>query len=194
MRIIVGITGATGVVMGCRLLAALRQFPQVETHLVVSHGAKVTLSLESDLSLDELYVLADVVHEDDNLGASISSGSFETDGMVIVPCSMKTLSAVAMGFAENLVVRAADVCLKEGRKVVLVPREMPFGKIHCRNMLTAAENGCVIIPPVLTFYNESMTIEGQIDHIIGKILMQFGLKYERFKPWEGVTEDEVVIE
>lgn len=147
MRIIVGITGATGVVMGCRLLAALRQFPQVETHLVVSHGAKVTLSLESDLSLDELYVLADVVHEDDNLGASISSGSFETDGMVIVPCSMKTLSAVAMGFAENLVVRAADVCLKEGRKVVLVPREMPFGKIHCRNMLTAAENGCVIIPP-----------------------------------------------
>lgn len=194
MRIIVGITGATGVVMGCRLLAALRQFPQVETHLVVSHGAKVTLSLESDLSLDELYVLADVVHEDDNLGASISSGSFETDGMVIVPCSMKTLSAVAMGFAENLVVRAADVCLKEGCKVVLVPREMPFGKIHCRNMLTAAENGCVIIPPVLTFYNESMTIEGQIDHIIGKILMQFGLKYERFKPWEGVTEDEVVIE
>ena len=138
--------------------------------------------------------MADVVHEDDNLGASISSGSFETDGMVIVPCSMKTLSAVAMGFAENLVVRAADVCLKEGRKVVLVPREMPFGKIHCRNMLTAAENGCVIIPPVLTFYNESMTIEGQIDHIIGKILMQFGLKYERFKPWEGVTEDEVVIE
>lgn len=194
MRIIVGITGATGVIMGYKLLVALRQFPEVETHLIVSKGAKVTLALESNLLLEELYAAADVVHEDGNLGASISSGSFKTDGMVVIPCSMKTLSAIAMGFAENLIVRAADVCLKEGRKVVLVPREMPLGKIHCRNMLTAAENGCVIVPPVLTFYNESMTIDGQIDHIIGKILMQFGLDHERFKPWEGVSEDEVDVE
>lgn len=188
MRIVVGITGATGVCMGYRLLQALRQFPEVESHLVVSAGAKATLALESDISLEELCGAADVVYDDGNLGARISSGSYRTDGMVVIPCSMKTLSAIACGYAENLIVRSADVCLKENRRVVLVPREMPLGKVHCRNLLAAAELGCTIIPPMLTFYNSYPTAADQVDHVIGKILMQFGLDYARFQPWEGAPK------
>lgn len=188
MRIIVGITGATGAQMGYRFLEALKQFPEVESHLVISKGAEVTFKLETGYELAEVKALADVVHEDDNLGASISSGSFKTDGMVVIPCSMKTLAAISCGYAENLVARAADVCLKENRKVILVPREMPLGKIHCRNLLTAAEAGCTIIPPMLTFYSDYPTVNDQVDHVIGKILMQFGLEYNRFKPWKGAGE------
>ena len=119
------------------------------------------------------------------MAASISSGSFVTDGMIVVPCSMKTLSAIAAGYSANLVVRAADVCLKENRRVVLVPREMPFGKIHLRNMQTASDLGCTIIAPVLTFYNNPQTLEDQMNHIIGKILMQFGLAHKKFSALTG---------
>ncbi|WP_398439387.1 4-hydroxybenzoate decarboxylase subunit B [Sedimentibacter sp.] len=189
MRLVIGISGASGVVLGYHMLKALKVYPECETHLVISEGAKVTFALETDLKIEDVGKLADFVYSNKNLAASISSGSFKTDGMIVIPCSMKTLSGIATGYAENLLIRAVDVCLKENRKVVLVPREMPFGKLHIRNMKEASDLGCVIIPPLLTFYNNPQTIEEQINHIIGKILMQFGLDHEKFKAWEGIKDD-----
>lgn len=188
MRLVVGISGASGVILGYRLLQALTLCPACEVHLVISEGGKKLFEL-SGIQLDEVTKLAAYHYADTALGATIASGSFVTDGMVIVPCSMKTLAAVAAGYAANLLARAADVCLKENRRVVLVPREMPLGKLHLRNLSTAADLGCTIIPPVLTFYNAPQTIDDQIDHIIGKILMQFGLGYQEFKPWQGEKRD-----
>ena len=187
MRLIIGVTGASGVELSFYLLRALKaeKMSPMEIHLIVSDGAKLTWELETKRPLKELYALADVVYEDFDLAAKISSGSFVTDGMIILPCSMKTLAGIVSGYAENLIQRSADVCLKEGRKVVLVPREMPLGRIHLRNLKEAADYGCVIVPPMLTFYSGADTVEAQIDHIIGKILLQFGLKYERFLPWKG---------
>ncbi len=188
MRIIVAVTGATGVEMSYYLLKAIKSMEGFEVELIVSKSAKVTWNLESSVPIEKLYALADHVLDEEDLAAGVSSGSYMTMGMVVLPCSMKTLAGIAAGYAENLVVRAADVCLKEGRKVVLIPREMPFGRIHLRNMLEAADMGCVIVPPVLTFYNGAKTMEDQIDHIIGKILMQFGISYNRFVPWNGVDQ------
>lgn len=188
MRIIVGVTGATGVGMSYRLLQALKMTEECEIHLAVSKGAALTWDLECDRPLEELYDLADYVYEEDDLAARISSGSFVTEGMVIMPCSMKTLAGIVSGYAENLIQRSADVCLKENRRLVLVPREMPLGRIHLRNMESAAELGCVIVPPMLTFYNRPSTIEDQVDHIIGKILLQFGIRYHRFRVWNGREE------
>lgn len=185
MRIIVGVSGASGVVMGYYLVAALKQHPDVEVHLVVTEGVLKTWQLECNIPLQDLYDLADVVHNDKNLAASISSGSYKTDGMIVIPCSMKTLAAISAGYAANLLVRAADVCLKEERRVVLVPREMPFGKIHLRNLKEVADMGCLIVPPLLTFYNGPVTLEDQINHVIGKVLRQFGLEHAQFVSWEG---------
>lgn len=185
MRIIVGITGASGVIMGYYLLKALKNIPDIETHLIITEGAALTFPYETDIPLADVKALADVVHDNRNMAASISSGSFKTDGMVIIPCSMKTVAGIVSGFADNLLLRAADVCLKEGRKVVIVPREMPMSRIHLRNIKEAADYGCVVVPPVLTFYNGADTVEKQIQHIIGKILMQFNLDYEAFVPWTG---------
>lgn len=187
MRIIVGISGATGVVMGYRLLEVLRRIPDCEIHLVISEGAVRNFELETDISLKKVKALAHFCHDNKNLAAAISSGSFATDGMIVLPCSMKSLSGIANGYASNLLVRAVDVCLKENRKVVLVPREMPLGKIHLKNMSIAADLGCCIVPPLLTFYNRPGTLEDQVNHIIGKILMQFGLNIKEFKAWGGVT-------
>ncbi|MCL2028849.1 MAG: UbiX family flavin prenyltransferase [Deltaproteobacteria bacterium] len=183
MRIIVGISGASGVEMGHSLLRALKAHG--ETHLVMTQAAKTTWRQESAMPLEELALAADFQHDDEDLGAVISSGSFETDGMVVLPCSMKTLSAVANGYAAGLLVRAADVCLKEGRKVVLCPRETPLGKVHLKNMLQAADLGCLILPPMLTFYGNAKSVAEQVDHLVGKILMQFGLKHASFRPWQG---------
>lgn len=185
MRIIVGISGATGVQMGARLLAALKEMPDIETHLVLSKGAKLTLEKETSMTVDDLCSLADYSYGDGELAACISSGSFKTDGMIVMPCSMKSLSGIANGYAENLLQRAADVCLKENRKLVLVPREMPLGKIHLKNMLACAELGCTIVPPMLTFYSDYPTAQDQIDHVIGKVLMQFGIEYNKMKVWTG---------
>ncbi|MEQ8201929.1 MAG: UbiX family flavin prenyltransferase, partial [Syntrophomonadaceae bacterium] len=180
----VGISGASGVMLGIELLKALRQHP-VETHLLISDGARVTFQYETGTAVEEVVAMADHYYNMFDLAAPISSGSFPTDGMIIIPCSMKTLAAVAHGYADNLMVRAADVCLKENRRVVLVPRETPLGKVHLKNMLEAADNGCTIIPPMLTFYNSPRTLQDQIDHLLGKILMQFGLEHKAFKPWSG---------
>lgn len=188
MRIIVGISGASGVIMGYALLKALRQVEGCEIHLITTKMAQVTWELETDVPFERLTELAHVRHSDGNLAASVSSGSYETDGMIIIPCSMKTLAGIASGYTDNLLVRAADVCLKENRKVVLVPREMPFGKVHLRNLNSVADYGCTIVPPVLTFYNKLETTTDQVNHVIGKILMQFGIRYKEFTPWTGAYE------
>lgn len=185
MRLIVGVSGASGVVMGYQMLKALRQLSGIEIHLVITEGAVKNFEYETNINISQLVELADFTHSNKNLAASISSGSFVTDGMIIIPASMKTVAGIASGFAENLLLRAADVCLKENRKVVLVPREMPLSRIHLRNIKECADNGCVIVPPMLTFYNGSDSLEQQIDHIIGKILMQFGIEYKKFVAWRG---------
>lgn len=185
MKLIVGISGASGVIVGYRLLQELQHHDDVETHLIVSRSAARTFELETEVTLEQVAAAADVVYDDGDLGALVSSGSFVTAGMVVVPCSMKTLSGIAHAYDENLLVRAADVCLKEGRKVVLVPREMPLNTAHLRNLLDARENGCSIVPAMLTFYNRADTLELQIAHLVGKVLMQFGIATTSFKAWDG---------
>lgn len=182
-RMIVGITGASGVIMGVELLRTLRGMSGVESHLVMTRSAEETLGHETGLSPEDVRALADEAYDIGDMGAAVSSGSFRTDGMIVLPCSMKTVAGIASGFSENLLLRAADVCLKEGRKVVLVPRETPLSRIHLRNLREAAEAGCVILPPVLTFYNGADTVEKQVEHILGKVLMQFGIEYAGLRPW-----------
>ena len=184
MRIIVGISGASGVVMGYCFLKALRNVG-VETHLVVTEAAVRTLACETSLRLEDLVALADASYDVRDMAAHIASGSFVTDGMVVIPCSMKTLAGIVSGYADNLLLRAADVCLKERRKLVLVPRETPLSRVHLRNMAEAAELGCAIVPPMLTFYGGADTVEKQIDHIIGKVFLRFGLTYENGTSWDG---------
>lgn len=184
-RLIVGVSGASGSMLALSLMRELSRHEDVETHLVVSDGTRRMWELETDLPLESLTKLTSVVHDDHDLAATISSGSFVTHGMVICPCSMKTLSAVANGYADNLIARAADVCLKEGRRVVLVPREMPLGRVHLRNMLSASELGCTIVPPMLTFYNGPMTIDDELTHVVGKVMRQLGIEPSEFHGWEG---------
>lgn len=191
MRIIVGVTGATGVEMSYELLLALRR-AGCEVHLIVSRSAQTTWDYESRMPLQRMYDLANFVYQEDELDAVISSGSFVTDGMILMPCSMKTLAGIVAGYAETLILRAADVCLKEGRKVVLVPREMPLGKIHLRNLKEAADCGCAIVPPMLTFYNGAETVREQVRHVVGKVLLQFGIDYDKFVPWKNEKRKETV--
>lgn len=191
MRIIVGVTGTTGVEMSYELLLALRR-AGCEVHLIVSRSAQMTWDYESRMPLQRMYDLANFVYQEDELDAVISSGSFVTDGMILMPCSMKTLAGIVAGYAETLILRAADVCLKEGRKVVLVPREMPLGKIHLRNLKEAADCGCAIVPPMLTFYNGAETVREQVRHVVGKVLLQFGIDYDKFVPWKNEKRRETV--
>lgn len=184
-RIIVGISGASGAILGIKFLEELKNFGDVETHLVITKGAKLTIDEETDLSFEDVTKMADYFYDIDNLSSKIASGSFETSGMIIAPCSMKTLGAVANGYGENLLLRAADVTLKEGRPLALLTREMPLSKIHLKNMLSAADAGAIIIPPMLTFYNKPQTIEDLINHIIGKTLLKFGLKTNSFKEYKS---------
>jgi len=187
-RLIIGLTGADGVCLGVRLLELLREMPDIETHLVMTEAAERNLLLEGKTTPDGVRALADKCYAIDDMTALIASGSFVTAGMLIVPCSMKSLAALTCGYTENLLQRAADVCLKEKRRVVLVPREMPLGRVHLRNLLTADELGCTIVPPVLTFYNKPQNIQDHIDHILGKALLQFDIQLPAFRAWEGVGE------
>jgi 4-hydroxy-3-polyprenylbenzoate decarboxylase len=185
MRLIVGISGASGVIYGIRLLEALRAMPDVETHLIVSKGAKINIALETDWLLKDVEGLADVVHSDRNLAASVSSGSFQTAGMIIAPCSMKTLSGVVNAYADNLLVRAADVILKEHRRLVLVPRESPLHVGHTRLLHEAASMGAIICPPMPAFYTAPRTVADIVDHSVGRILDLFGLESGLVKRWQG---------
>ena len=188
MRIIVAMTGATGAVYGVRLLVALKEL-DVERHLILSRWAETTLAKETGMSAREVGALASVVHHRDNQGASISSGSFRCDGMIVAPCSMKTLAAIRHGYGESLIPRAADVTLKERRRLVLLPRETPLNDIHLENMLALSRMGAIIAPPVPAFYNEPRTIDDLIDHTVGRVLDLFGLDTPRLRRWTGMGAD-----
>jgi flavin prenyltransferase len=184
-RIIVGVSGASGSMYAVAMLRALRSIGGFEVHLVCSPQAKVTVQLETDVKPAELEALADVVHESTNLAASISSGSYQTNGMIVIPCSMRSASAIAYSLNDNLLVRAADVCLKERRPLVLVVRETPLHVNHLRNLARAAEAGAIILPPVPGTYARPKTIEDVVNHTIGKVLDQFHVPHELFKRWSG---------
>ncbi|WP_326690537.1 MULTISPECIES: non-oxidative hydroxyarylic acid decarboxylases subunit B [unclassified Streptomyces] len=186
MRLIVGMTGATGAVFGVRLLELLAELPGVETHLVLSRWARTTVELETGRSAREVAALADVLHGPEDQGATISSGSFRTDGMVIAPCSMKTLAGIRAGYADGLVARAADVVLKEHRRLVLVPRETPLSEIHLENMLALARMGARIVPPMPAFYNHPATVEDIVDHLVARVLDQFELPAPAARRWAGL--------
>jgi polyprenyl P-hydroxybenzoate/phenylacrylic acid decarboxylase-like protein len=182
-RLIVGVSGSSAPQLAHTLLQALHDLGTVETHLVLTRGAEVSIKLEMGLSAGDFETLADVVHEPTNLAAPISSGSFQTLGMVIMPCSMKTLAAVASGFSADLVSRAADVCLKERRRLVLVPRETPLNLVHIRNMETVTLAGATVLPPVPAFYHRPRTIEDLLKQTAGKVLDQFGIEHALFERW-----------
>ena len=184
-RLIVGVSGSSGPHLAWATLQALRGHPEVETHLVLSKGADLTIHLEMNKKRSDFEVLADVCYDPNDLGAAISSGSFQTIGMAVVPCSMKCLASMATGTCEELLTRAADVCLKERRKLVVVPRETPLNLIHIRNMETLTLAGATILPPVPAFYHQPKTIEDLLNQTVGKILDQFGISHELFRRWEG---------
>ncbi|MEU6265425.1 non-oxidative hydroxyarylic acid decarboxylases subunit B [Saccharopolyspora shandongensis] len=186
MRLIVGMTGATGAVFGVRLLEALRELPEVETHLVLSKWARPTLELETGLSVREVTDLADAAHSPGDQGACISSGSFRTDGMIIAPCSMKTLAGIRAGYADGLIGRAADVVLKERRKLVLVPRETPLSETHLENMLALTRLGAQMVPPMPAFYNHPESVDDIVDHITARVLDQFDLPTPNARRWIGI--------
>lgn len=187
-RLIVGLSGASGAIYGLRLLQVLRDVAEVETHLVMSQAARQTLSLETDLSLRDVQALADVVHDARDIAASISSGSFKTAGMVILPCSIKTLSGIVNSYTDTLVTRAADVVLKERRPLVLCVRETPLHLGHLRLMTQAAELGAVIMPPVPAFYHRPVSLDDVINQTVNRVLDQFDidLPEDLFTRWQGV--------
>lgn len=183
MGIIVGITGATGAMYGVRLLDYLKKL-DIETHLIISEWAIETLRLETTYTLKDLEQLASYVYNNNELGAVISSGSFKTAGMVIAPCSMKTLATISCGLSSKLIQRAADVILKEGRKLILVPRETPLSAIHLENMLKLSRLGVVMMPPVPAFYNKPSSIDDIINHHVGRILDQLDIEHNFIKRWQ----------
>lgn len=183
-RLVVGLSGSSAPQIGIALLDALRDIPDVETHLVVSPGAHRTIELESDRTLDEVLALADVVHGTGDLAASISSGSYLTAGMVVAPCSMRTLAAIATGNTTDLLTRAADVTLKERRRLVLVPRETPLNLIHIRNLETVTLAGATVLPPTPAFYHRPRSIDDLLRHIAGKVLDQFDIAHDLFRRWD----------
>jgi len=185
MRLIVGISGASGVIYGIRMLEVLKDQADVETHLVISNGGKLNIRLETDWDIKDVEALADEVHSDQNLAATIASGSFKTGGMVIAPCTMKTLSAIVNSYADTLVARAADVVLKEGRRLVIMPRETPLHAGHCKMMHEATQLGALIAPPMPAFYNNPQSIDDLINHNVGRVLDLFGLDNTVVKRWAG---------
>ncbi len=182
-RLIVGLTGSSGPQLGVRLLEVLRDRQDIETHLILSAGSAESLRLEMDRTPDSVAKLADTCYDVHDLAAAVSSGSFVTTGMVIMPCSMRTLGAIAAGITGDLISRAADVCLKERRPLVLVPRETPLNLIHLRNMETLILAGATILPPVPAFYHRPATITDLVDHIVGKVLDQLGIEHDLFRRW-----------
>jgi len=188
MKLIVGITGATGIIYGIRLLQVLGKIPEVESYLVVSEAAKLTLESESDWTLTQLESLASHVYDNKDIGARISSGSFQTAGMMVIPCSIKTASSIANSFDYNLITRAADVVLKERRKLVLVVRETPLHLGHLKMMASLVERGTVILPPAPAFYHRPKNIDDIVDQTVGKVLDQFQIEHNLFQRWEGLSK------
>jgi len=182
MKLVIGITGSTGVIYGIRMLEVLKEV-YIETHLVMSEWAEKCIPMETDYTVDHVKSLATEISDEKNMAASVSSGTHKTDGMIVIPCSMKTLSSVANGYDETLVARSAGVILKESRKLIIVARETPLSAINLENMLKLARLGVVIMPPVTEFYTKPNTINDMVDHIVGKCLDQFDIEHNLFQRW-----------
>jgi 4-hydroxy-3-polyprenylbenzoate decarboxylase len=186
-KIIIGMSGASGLIYGIRLLEVLKVDPQVETHLVMTASARLNISLETDWQADAVIALADQVHSVKDLAASIASGSFRTDGMIVAPCSMKTLSAIVNSYADNLLTRAADVMLKERRRLVLMPRETPLHAGHCELLLKACQIGAIVAPPMPALYARPKTIDDMINHNVGRVLDLFDIESGLVNRWQGAA-------
>lgn len=186
-RIIVAMTGATGAVYGTRILQELRRVGGIETHVVISRAGILSAAAELDLHRRDIESLGDIAHAEKDVGASIASGSFKTDGMIIAPCSMRTLAAIATGVTDNLVARAAEVVLKERRRLVLIARETPLTLVHLRNMVTVTEMGGVVFPPVPAFYAKLDSLDAMIDQTVGRVLDLFGIDSPLVQRWSGVA-------
>lgn len=184
-RLIIGMSGASGVIYGIRLLEVLQQEADVETHLIMSEAAKMNIAVETDRSANDVKDMADVVYSNKDIAATIASGSFKTDGMIIAPCAIKTLSAVANSYADSLIVRAADVVLKEKRRLVLVPRETPLHTGHCELLYKASQIGAVIAPPMPAHYIKPQSVDDLVDHHVGRLLDLFDLDPGLVKRWAG---------
>lgn len=187
MKLIIAITGATGSIYGIRLLEVLRGAPDVQTHLIISKPAEKTILHETDWKIEDVMALADVVYDVEDIGAALSSGSFKTSGMIIAPCSVKTMAAIANSYNTNLIIRAADVVLKERRRLVLCLRETPLHLGHLRQMLRVTEMGAILLPPLPAFYNKPKTIEQIVDHTVGRMLDLFEVEHKLFKRWHGLS-------
>jgi flavin prenyltransferase len=185
MRIIVGITGASGVIYGIRLLQVLHDL-QIETHLVISSSGAITLAYETGWRIEDVRALATEVHDNADIAAKIGSGSFNREAMVIIPCSMKTLSAIAHSYNENLIAHCGDATLKERKKLILVVRETPLNLGHLRNMVLATENGGIILPPMPAFYTRPTTVEDIVNHTVGKVLDVLNIEHGIYPKWEGL--------
>jgi 4-hydroxy-3-polyprenylbenzoate decarboxylase len=185
-RLVIAITGATGSIYGIRLLEVLRDMPGIETHLMLSEAGVLNLHQELDMNRKDAEAIADVVHNVRDIGASIASGSFQSDGMIVAPCSMKTLAAVAHGLSDNLISRAADVVLKERRRLVLMVRETPFNLAHLRNMTAVTEMGGIIFPPLPGFYQRPQSIIEMVDHTVGRVLDLYGVAHSLTPRWSGI--------
>ncbi len=190
-RIVVGMTGASGAIYGIRFLEVLSTM-DIETHLVISEAAEKTIELETPWTMKQVKDLAHTCHENKNIGASIASGSFLTDGMVVIPCTIKTLSSVANSYNDNLLARAADVTIKEKRNLVLVVRETPLHKGHLRLMMAAADLGATILPPVPAFYTHPRTIDDVVNQLVGKVLDTFHIEHNLFRRWGSAETDRAV--
>jgi 4-hydroxy-3-polyprenylbenzoate decarboxylase len=184
-RLIVGMTGASGAILGIEVLKTLARLPDWETYLILSKGAEETIRQETDYSVENVLSLADRTYSFQDIGAAVSSGTFRTNGMLIVPCSMKTAAGIICGYSDNLILRAADVVLKERRKLVLVAREAPLSSIHLRNLLALSEAGAVVLPPMVSYYSKPRSIAELNLQIVGKILDQFEIETEGFFRWEN---------
>jgi 4-hydroxy-3-polyprenylbenzoate decarboxylase len=184
-RLVIGMSGSSGVIYGIRMLEVLAKDPEVETHLILSQAAKMNIGIETEWSVADVEALADEVHNNKNIGASIASGSYKTAGMIVVPCSMKTLSGIANSYAENLIIRAADVMLKERRQLVIVPRESPLHTGHCELMLKASQIGAIICPPSPAFYTSPKTVDDIINHSVARVLDLFDIESDRLQRWQG---------
>jgi len=189
MVLVIGITGATGVIYGIRLLEVLSNTKGMETHLIISPSGETTIKLEGDRSLDQVRSLANYNYKIDDIAARISSGSFRTDGMLITPCTVKTMSALANSYNDNLIIRAGDVTLKERRKLLVLIRETPLHLGHLRSLEKLSEMGAVIMPPVPAFYHRPKTVMEIVDHTVGKMLDMFGIQHDLFKRWSGCTTE-----
>lgn len=186
-RLIIGISGASGAPLAVEVLKQLKKHPEIETHLVITRGAEMTLHSETDVPVETLRGFASVYHPNDEIGACIASGSFRTMGMIVVPCSMKTAAGIHSGYSDNLLLRAADVCLKERRKLVLVARESPLSTIHLRNLYELSQMGAVILPPMLTYYQRPEQVSDCTRYTAQRILSQFGLDDEDYE-WQGMND------